>query len=473
MFYSIPGNGQYKISLDGKVINGDGSACTLPITNNKIYITMYGIERLLDLDWLGLVSFYQVNLPSEQIYKLWSLRFTPASQRVLGSINNKVMVFKIPVIVNEGFRVIPGFTKYAIDNTGKVIEIATSRIIPTRIPKLTDGRKSKHYPTVDIDCISKQKNIAAGVHRLLALAWKTNIDYVNRCVINHLDGDKFNNRPFNLEWVTYSENSDHAFETGLRTDNIPCKVRDIKTKLVTEFATIGNACKFMGLRRDSSYETLFPKRQAKLINNRFELKLQDDMTPWVYENIDKPLVAGRYEITVTKDDGEIETYYDIRSAVKAYRPMPNGIPNDAQLVADHIRKLPDIVSVVLKDTYQTEVVQAYEVKTGNSIEASHPVRLAKLLNIDRSSVKSALEAGETRVCKGYAFRYKNDLPWNTNFTVFESSPRCILAADLETKAELKFTSLREAAKHFGVDRATIKKRLNSDINFRGWKLKEI
>ena len=53
------------------------------------------------------------------------------------------------------------------------------------------------------------------VHRLIMLAFspKENPDLFQ---VNHIDGDKSNNSIENLEWVTPQENTDHAFDTGLR-----------------------------------------------------------------------------------------------------------------------------------------------------------------------------------------------------------------------------------------------------------------
>lgn len=52
------------------------------------------------------------------------------------------------------------------------------------------------------------------IHRLVALTFIPNPN--NYPVINHIDGDKQNNRVDNLEWCTRSENDLHAFRLGLR-----------------------------------------------------------------------------------------------------------------------------------------------------------------------------------------------------------------------------------------------------------------
>lgn len=58
-----------------------------------------------------------------------------------------------------------------------------------------------------------KKQITKVIHKLVAEAFIKNPNNYN--VINHIDGNKQNNRIDNLEWCTYSHNNKEAYRLGL------------------------------------------------------------------------------------------------------------------------------------------------------------------------------------------------------------------------------------------------------------------
>lgn len=76
-------------------------------------------------------------------------------------------------------------------------------------------------------------------HRLVAEAYLPKDD-VNKNQVNHIDGNKLNNAINNLEWVSQSENQQHAIKNGLKkVQHIFCFTPE--KKLVAEYENIEEA----------------------------------------------------------------------------------------------------------------------------------------------------------------------------------------------------------------------------------------
>lgn len=131
--------------------------------------------------------------------------------------------YKEPVKVNT----VNGIDFYAVKETGWT---------PVSKCGLVLGRQGviTGYPT---DSNNYLKHYGVPIHRLVATTFIPNTDS-KKIFVNHIDGDKQNNRVSNLEWVTPSENCTHAYQTGLRPDNKHVLAKNIDTGEILEFKTI-------------------------------------------------------------------------------------------------------------------------------------------------------------------------------------------------------------------------------------------
>lgn len=94
-----------------------------------------------------------------------------------------------------------------MSNLGRVKSFAWGK---ERILKA--GRNSADYMSVVLH--SDIKRVSCSVHRLVIEAFIPNTE--NKRTVNHINGDKCDNRLDNLEWATNSENMHHAYGTGLK-----------------------------------------------------------------------------------------------------------------------------------------------------------------------------------------------------------------------------------------------------------------
>lgn len=120
--------------------------------------------------------------------------------------------------MKEEWRPVVGFEKYyQVSNFGKIRNLPRkvsrddslgrkyTSVRGQRIMKTCYNRCGYEMVTL---CVNRNKT-PHGVHKLVAEAFIPNPN--NKPQVNHIDGDKTNNRVDNLEWCTCSENNIHKF----------------------------------------------------------------------------------------------------------------------------------------------------------------------------------------------------------------------------------------------------------------------
>lgn len=93
---------------------------------------------------------------------------------------------------------------YRIERDGRVYSLRKNKY-------LTPKRNHDGYLRIQI--WDKGKCSFVAIHRLVAQEYIPNPE--NKPFVNHINGNKQDNRVENLEWCTQKENIQHAFKTGL------------------------------------------------------------------------------------------------------------------------------------------------------------------------------------------------------------------------------------------------------------------
>ena len=101
----------------------------------------------------------------------------------------------------ERWKTVDGHPNYEVSSLAKVRNKVTGNM-------LTPYDDGKGYLRVKVDGKSLR------LHILVALAFLPNPD--NKPTVNHIHGNKYDNRASQLEWATYSEQIQHVWDTGLR-----------------------------------------------------------------------------------------------------------------------------------------------------------------------------------------------------------------------------------------------------------------
>lgn len=396
--FDMYGNGTYL----GKEI--------LPNKDGYYSITIGNITRPFSKQEIGLITHFEIDFDVNELDKVM---FVPSKSNLLRMKCGYLMVITGPVITEMTFpgskyRVIPGYPGYVINRYGDVISRSTGKVL-SKID--ING-----YQAVRIYNPDKSEIRSVHVHILLARAFIENSNPDKYCCVNHIDGNKQNNNLENLEWVTYSENINHAVENGLRNDNCPTLVRDINDNSILEFPSLFKAFIHIGYSWSQPLvKNIDGVFIPNLFKNRFEVKLKNDDTNWYYNHPDK---SGK----------SIEVFNLKTKEVKNF---------DSMCIA------------------------------------------SKELGIRYMRLNRAINSIETLSVDGWLVRYKSDDPWPTVYREAKPSPifkkKEFVAKNSKTNEVLEFESGRSLLRYFHplIKRKSFEDKINKnkEIYFEDWHIK--
>lgn len=405
MFKSLLISPKYSFDLEGNCKIDDVLTNTeTGFFNIKINDRVYGLNK----KWLSLVCHYEIDLKIEDLLKI---DFVPCESKVINLKCRFLMIFKWPIIINKEFSLIPGFTRFAINRLGSVMSIKTGKILKSKI-------NSYGYPYVNLYDADKGKWRSVATHILLARTFIINKEPSRLFFVNHKNGDKLDLRLINLEWVDSVRNNTHAIESNLRSDNKPCKIRDVETMRITHFDSISNCLRYLGYKNLSTkvLKNLNGRMISHLLLNRYEIKYLDDNNGWMY----------------TKDNKNVNKYLN------------------------------------------TGPYEALCIQNNNIFEAKSIKLLSEKIHVSQDKILNALKQIKSKVYDGFLIRKKSSNPWPKEYEQSSfTKPRKLFLKNITTGEEIYFESLRKTIKFLGIDKRTLKLRLEKNQSYENWEIKEI
>ena len=193
-------------------------------------------------------------------------------------------------------------TCYSISDSGEVRKDTTGYILSQ------STQQDYKFVTLLID--GKQKRMR--VHRLVAETFIENPK--NKPYVNHINGKKDDNNVENLEWVTPSENTQHAVQTGLFQNGRKKAViqynLDGEKMMIFESAT--EAAKQTG--GSQSKITMCCRRQRET-DNDYQWRYADDIQD--VKKVQKKFITGKKVAQCDEEGNILNIYSSFKEAARA------------------------------------------------------------------------------------------------------------------------------------------------------------
>lgn len=371
----------------------------------------------VDLEWiLGskgylvslivLVSFNKVTLPDHLLNEIEPLfqdndnsNLTPANI-IYRFRNGQLPVEKFP-----GYFYIPFFNSYGINIKGDLKNIITGKDKTWSVNKenLPANKRGGYLYSRVINSVGFSSIIFK--HRAICLVFKKYDYNIFSLVVNHIDGNSSNNDINNLEWVTYSENTLHAYATGLQVGiSKAVLVKNLITGVIQKFCSLEACARELNLI------------SGKYINRRIEKN----------NNLFKDKLCFKYD-----NDSEWPEI-NIKNNSNYYRQL-----SDRNIIARNVF-------------------------TGNFFIFNSSLECSKDTGVKQADINRSIRNSQVIPINGFNFNYlDDDLKWPKHssrelqiYKEFPFHPRNgLIALNVETKEELFFTRVSKALNFFNITKA--------------------
>ena len=201
-------------------------------------------------------------------------------------------------------------TDYSVSTEGEVRKDTTNYIL--------SQSSQQDYKFVSLIINGKQKRMR--VHRMVALAFIDNPD--NKPYVNHINGNRSDNNVENLEWVTPSENIQHAVDTGLfKSGRTRAVIQyNLNGEQMATFESASEAARQTG--GSQSKITMCCRRQRDSAND-YQWRYYDDIQD--VQKIEKKFITGKKVAQCDEDGNILKIYPSFKEAARAVNGTSSAI----------------------------------------------------------------------------------------------------------------------------------------------------
>ena len=201
-------------------------------------------------------------------------------------------------------------TDYSVSTEGEVRKDTTNYIL--------SQSSQQDYKFVTLLINGQQKRMR--VHRMVAMTFIENPD--NKPYVNHINGIRYDNNVENLEWVTQSENIQHAVKTGLMQNGRKKAViqYNLNGDRMATFESASEAARQTG--GSQSKITMCCKRQRETAND-YQWRYYDDIQD--VQKVEKRFITGKKVAKCDEEGNILEIFPSFKEAARAVNGTSSAI----------------------------------------------------------------------------------------------------------------------------------------------------